>query len=246
MIITLHGTGAGLPNRNRLASCNAVDLADGTLLLLDVGEAASRALVRDGVDLMRVSRVAVSHMHADHWTGLPELATAWVAWRRTAPVDLYLPPDTADFFEEVFTRSYLLPERRGFEIRYHELAPVDLPGGWHLDVFDTTHLVRYVGTSNPHGLTTRAVGFILTGNGLRAVFSGDLGSAEDLSGRLEGADLLVCESAHIDTAEVLRMAAASGVGRVVFTHVPDDDASFPASFDAVRWSVASEPERIEL
>ncbi len=130
MKIILHGTGAGHPSAERGASAASVIFSNGQVLLLDAGEGCSRAMLRDGLVLNNVVAVAISHTHADHWTGLTNLVMGWVLGKRSTPVDLYLPPNTVEFFQNVLKASYLLPERRGFEICYRDLASVPfLMGG---------------------------------------------------------------------------------------------------------------------
>jgi ribonuclease BN (tRNA processing enzyme) len=246
MILTLHGTGAGVPNRHRLASCISIAFPDGEIVVIDAGEGCSRAMVRDGIDLDQIIAVTVSHMHADHWAGLPGLATAWFAFDRKRPVDLFLPPGTLGFFANQFLNGYLLPEKRQFDIRYHELRPISLPSGWNLQLFDTTHLSRVAEMAARYGLQAIARGYVLAREDSRIVISGDIGAAEDLDPVLPDARLLICESAHVSPIAVLERAAELNVAQVIFTHVPDDEVEFPESFDRINWSVAEDGLRVVI
>ena len=246
MLLTLHGTGGGAPNADRLASAASVRFSDGSIVLFDAGEGCSRALCRDGVDLLKIDRVLVSHMHADHWCGLPGLVTAWSIARRESAVDIHLPFGMIPFFQSVLVNSLSFAAKRSYTIHYHPLAPLPLPDGWSLSLFPTSHLDGVAELAAVEGLHARAYGYLLSNGRRRIVLSADLGAQEDLDGVIEDAELLVCESTHVDPAELLRFARDRSVRRVLFTHLPPGDAKFPESFEGMEWGVASDGERVEV
>lgn len=238
--ILLHGTGAGNPSGDRGASAASVAFGDGSILLLDAGEGCSRALLRDGVRLNDIAVVVVSHMHADHWAGLPNLVMGWSLGKRTAPVDLYLPPNSIEFFRTILRKSYVLPDRLDFPLRFQELDFLSLPDGFRLRPFATSHLEKYRAQAEELGLSYPAFGYALEGEGRKVLFSQDIGSEDDLIEELPGSELVICELAHADPARLLALAADAGVGRVVFTHVPPELPSMPAGDVGVEWCVATD------
>lgn len=251
MILTLHGTGAGAPNGDRMASALSATFNDGSVVLFDCGEAASRSMLRDGVDPTRVASVLISHFHPDHWTGLPQLCIALEISKRTAPLFVHHPPGSEPFLRNVLLHSHLFLEELPFVVNFRAVAPgmlatVTLPDGWSAEFFPTTHFARSAERARRHGLPDTAYGYLLRNGGRRVVLSQDIGSENDLVEVMEGAELLVCESAHINAENLLALASERGVKRVVFTHVPPTGASFPESFEGIEWSVASDGERIEL
>lgn len=244
--ITLHGTGAGHPSGDRGASAATVRFNGGSVLLLDAGEGCSRALIRDGIALEDIVAAAISHMHADHWAGFPNLVMGWSLGNRTSPVDLYLPPGSIDFFRNVLEFSYILPERLGFPMHFHELNRFELPDGWALRPFRTTHLNGYSSHAERLGLSYPAYGYVLRNGDRKVVFSQDLASEDDLVPELPGAELVVCEMAHVDPARLIRLATDAGVGRVVFTHIPPDGPSLPEERDGIEWLVATDGLMLSL
>ncbi|XP_019745505.1 zinc phosphodiesterase ELAC protein 2 [Hippocampus comes] len=104
------GTGSALPMKIRNVSSTLVNISAGRSLLLDCGEGTFGQLCRhygDGVDevLSHISAVFVSHMHADHHTGLVKLlyqrqralATLGKAW---SPVLLLAPRDMLSWLRQ--------------------------------------------------------------------------------------------------------------------------------------------------
>jgi ribonuclease Z len=66
------GTSAGRPTLARGASALAV-VAEASWLLCDCGEGAQVAALRAGLSLSRLDAVLVTHLHGDHFNGLPGL-----------------------------------------------------------------------------------------------------------------------------------------------------------------------------
>jgi ribonuclease Z len=66
------GTSAGRPTLQRGASALAV-AAEGAWVLCDCGEGAQLAALRAGLSLSRLDAVLVTHLHGDHFNGLPGL-----------------------------------------------------------------------------------------------------------------------------------------------------------------------------
>jgi ribonuclease Z len=66
------GTSAGRPTLARGASALAV-AAEGAWVMCDCGEGAQVAALRAGLSLSRLDAVLITHLHGDHFNGLPGL-----------------------------------------------------------------------------------------------------------------------------------------------------------------------------
>src|SRR6266849_2787598 len=66
------GTSAGRPTLARGASALAV-VAEGAWVLCDCGEGAQVAALRAGLSFSRLDAVLITHLHGDHFNGLPGL-----------------------------------------------------------------------------------------------------------------------------------------------------------------------------
>ncbi len=246
MILTLHGTGAGTPGGDRTASALTASFADGSVVLFDAGEACTRSMLRDGIEINRIARVAISHTHADHWTGLPGLIMGWALAKRTDPVTIHVPPGAEPVFEELLSFSYSFREKLSFTLEFAALGRFALSDGWHADIFGTTHLDGVKELAVTYGRAPVAYGYTLTKGDRKVVLSQDIGGEDDLREVIAGAELLICESAHVEPAAVLAMARDAGVRQVIFTHVPPDDPGFPDAFDGIAWSIAVDGMRVGL
>lgn len=112
------GTAGSVPTPQRSLSATLVQRG-GDRFLVDCGEGTQRQLIRIGIGINQISHVLLTHLHADHYLGLPGLIKTWELWGRTDPIDIYGPRGLADFLD-VLKR---LIGRTTFPITWHELAP---------------------------------------------------------------------------------------------------------------------------
>jgi len=85
------GTSAGRPTLLRGASALAV-VTEGAWVLCDCGEGAQIAALRAGLSLSRLDAVLITHLHGDHFNGLPGLLGTLGLEGRQRPLVVAGPP----------------------------------------------------------------------------------------------------------------------------------------------------------
>jgi ribonuclease Z len=88
------GTSAGRPTLTRGASALAI-VAEGGWVLCDCGEGAQLSAQRAGLSLSRLDAVLITHLHGDHFNGLPGLLGTLGLEGRTRPLVVAGPPGLA-------------------------------------------------------------------------------------------------------------------------------------------------------
>jgi ribonuclease BN (tRNA processing enzyme) len=118
------GSGDAFGSGGRWQTCIAVTAA-GRTMLVDCGATSLVAMKAQGLDPGSVDAVAVTHLHGDHFGGLPFLILDGQFSRRTAPLRVLGPPGTADrlarAMEALFPGSSTV--RRRFPVEVAELEP---------------------------------------------------------------------------------------------------------------------------
>jgi ribonuclease Z len=94
------GTSAGRPTLLRGASALAV-AAEGAWVLCDCGEGAQLAAQRAGLSLSRLDAVLVTHLHGDHFNGLPGLLGTLGLEGRQRPLVVAGPPGIAELLQHL-------------------------------------------------------------------------------------------------------------------------------------------------
>ena len=86
--VTILGCSSALPAFGRYPSSQLVHIA-GRYFLVDSGEGTQMQLRRFGLKFQRINHILISHLHGDHYLGLPGLLASMHLLGRTEPLDLY-------------------------------------------------------------------------------------------------------------------------------------------------------------
>jgi ribonuclease BN (tRNA processing enzyme) len=192
-------------------------------VLVDCGASALIAMRRAGVDPASVEWVVVSHLHGDHFAGLPFMILDGQFRRRTRPLRIAGPPGLTErlrsAMEVLFPGSSTAKRRFGVEVV--ELAartPTSLGPA----------VVTAIEVVHPSGAPAYALR--LRYGGRIVAYSGDTEWTDALVEVATGADLFVCEAYFFDKPVKYHMSFAAlamnrsrlGCRRLVLTHMSDD------------------------
>ena len=98
MEIVFLGTGASWPSVERNVA--AVALKRGSeVVLFDCGEGTQRQFQRSKLSYMQVDKIFLTHLHADHFLGLPGLVQTMRLHERTTTLQIFGPPGTRQLVE---------------------------------------------------------------------------------------------------------------------------------------------------
>jgi ribonuclease Z len=86
--VTILGCSSAIPAFGRYPSSQLVHVA-GRYFLVDCGEGAQMQLRRYSLKFQRISHIFISHLHGDHYLGLPGLLSSMHLLGRTDPLHLY-------------------------------------------------------------------------------------------------------------------------------------------------------------
>jgi len=220
MKLTIAGSGDAFGSGGRLNTCFLLETAKATLLV-DCGASAMPALKKQGIDPNRIEAIVLSHLHGDHFGGLPFLLLdAQFLSRREQPLLIAGPPGTRarlDALLEVF-----FPKSTGskwrFAWRVEEIAV-----GIETDLLG--HSLSTAEVIHQSGAPSTAVR-VSDGEKIFA-YSGDTEWTDALGPIAANADLFICEcygyagkiAGHI-TWDILKSRLADlGAKRTMVTHM---------------------------
>ncbi|MBV8431516.1 MAG: MBL fold metallo-hydrolase, partial [Solirubrobacterales bacterium] len=189
-------------------------------LLIDCGATTLAALKRLGIDSTSIGVVVLSHLHGDHFGGLPWLVLDGQFGERTRPLTIAGPERTQERFNQAFEVLYPGAQEGGwaFDIRVVEMAsrrPTEL-GPARVTTFPVIHTPA----TFPHGLRIEYGGKVIA-------YSGDTEWTDALFELAEGADLFVCECqsydreipGHLNFRTLSAKRSELGCRRLVINHL---------------------------
>ncbi len=251
LAVTVLGSGGPTVNPHRASVGYLVEVDGAPSLLVDAGGGVFERFGRRGADPARLEAILLTHLHADHSGELAPIVFAAYLGGRRAPLRVMGPAGRSGatgacrFIDLLFGERGAWRDLRGF-------------AGFGLDVTECP--AGDAGRCPPMsvaGVTVRAapvphrtmptVAYRIEHDGCSLVVSGDVSRESDrLVDLAAGCDVLVCDmgrpdepvgSGHLQAApgEVGRMAAASGCGLLVLSHLtPEMEARMDDALARVR------------
>ncbi len=218
--LTVLGSGDAFGSGGRLPSAYLVEAPSATFLV-DCGPSVLPALKRARCAPAAVDFVLLSHLHGDHFAGVPFLFMEYT-WEspRTRPLVIYGPADTAGRVRQLFEALYERSARKplAFPVEY-----VTVAGG----VARTAGAVRIVPIEVPHAAELACYAYRIEVDGKVLLYSGDTASLAPLVAHARDADLFLCECTryatgtdiHVAYPEIAAEARTLGCRRLLLSHL---------------------------
>ena len=218
--VTFLGAGDAFSSGGRCMAAYLVQATEATFLL-DCGATTLLALKRQQLNADDLDAVVISHLHGDHFAGLPFLFLEYLYNRkRTRPLLIAGPPGTQERVQEVYRAMYRELSTRPipFPIVYREMEPErdEEIAGCRVHPFRV-----------PHQETEISLGLRIQAGGKTILYSGDSGWTEKFVEQSRGTDLFICECCyfdtrvdfHLDYPRIAEQRVHFGCKRLVLTHI---------------------------
>jgi len=113
--LTILGCSSATPTSKRNPTAQLLNIAE-RFFLIDCGEATQIQLRKFKIKFQRINHIFISHLHGDHYLGLPGLLSSMHLLGRTNELHLFCPAELQEIIEVQFkhSQSYL-----NFKIIYH-------------------------------------------------------------------------------------------------------------------------------
>ncbi len=224
---TILGSGAALPTGNRRCAAQVLNI-NGFKMLVDCAEGTQDRIRHNRLKLQSIGTIVISHLHGDHFFGLPGLLSTMHLCGRTELVTVVAPRGARQVVETTF-------ELTGNHIDYPvDWVEMDFDDGMQrvfsnirctVDAFPLVHSVPTYGfrvTEVPRGTSEPRV----------YAYCCDTAYTEAILPHIAGADLLCLECTfaneladlaatrlHLTAGQAGRLASLAGVRQLLLTHV---------------------------
>jgi len=218
---------------------------NGGSILLDSGATTVASLRREQIAAGCIDTVLLSHLHGDHFAGLPFLFLEYTYHEpRRRPLTIAGPVGTEARVAELYRAMYRQPGSRQlpFELCFIELLP-EMQAHAAGAVIDPFRV--------PHQQDEVSLGFVVTVGGRRILYSGDSGWTEELVARSQGTDLFICECSyfgtrqdfHLEYPRIAENRHRFGTKRLILSHLGDEVL---ARRDQIDVELASDGLRLDI
>ncbi|MGB5696929.1 MAG: MBL fold metallo-hydrolase [Polyangiales bacterium] len=217
------GSGDAFGSGGRFQTCIAIRTGQ-DLFLIDCGASSLIALRQQRIEPRDVSEILITHLHGDHFGGLPFfLLDAQLGSKRTAPLTILGPPGLQarliEAMEILFAGSSKIAPQ--FELSFVELGPRKPTRVDQIEV--TAFPAAHFSGAPSYSLRVEVEGKIF-------VYSGDTQWTDTLIEASAEADLFVCECyvfdkevpLHNNYRAIMQHHSRLTCKRIVLTHMSDD------------------------
>ena len=222
MKLHILGCGDAFGSGGRNQSAYLIE-ADNRPLLLDCGSTTLLALKRAGIDPRLLDVVFISHLHGDHFGGLPFLFIEFLyRTPREKPLHIAGPPQTEEKVRQLFHLMYGgSPARELPPVRFHILEP-GRP--------TTVEGCRVLPFRVPHQRQEISLGLKIQLAGKQILYSGDSAWCELFVEHARGVDLFLCECSfydqgtgdHVRYVELLKALPRLECKKLVLAHLGEE------------------------
>ena len=220
--LTFLGTGDAFASYGRFHSGYLIE-AHGCHILMEAGPTVLCAMKRMGVAPADIDIILISHLHGDHYGGLPFLLLEYL-WEspRRKPLKIAGPPHLEErtwrLFNTMFPFSSGDVERVRRNLKFIELEPAHKTrlGKLQLETLRVPHMKRDL-----------CLALKIMIGGRTIAFSGDTGWTDELLSFTAGADLFLCEctyfenplEVHLNYPLLESKRRSFDVKRMILTHI---------------------------
>jgi ribonuclease BN (tRNA processing enzyme) len=242
---TVIGSGDAFGSGGRFQTCIA--LADGLgppHTLIDCGATSLVALRQHEINLNRIETVLVSHLHGDHFGGLPFLILDGQFRRRTTDLTVVGPPGTSqrlsEAMEAFFPGSSTVRRRFAVDVREHDHAVAHRTERLSATPFEVRHA---------SGAPAYAIRVHDHASNAVLAYSGDTEWTDTLIQAAEGAQVFLCEGYapqpvrwHLDLDALAIHADRVACEKLILTHM----SPTVLDLDTLDWPTAHDGMAIDL
>lgn len=116
--VTILGNNSALPAFERHPTAQVVTLDD-QLFLVDCGEGTQMQLAKYKIRWGRINHIFISHLHGDHYFGLPGFLNSMSLLNRENELHLYAPPELENILKALFEAGQ---NRSSYPLHFHPIT----------------------------------------------------------------------------------------------------------------------------
>ncbi|MCF7912675.1 MAG: MBL fold metallo-hydrolase [Candidatus Cloacimonetes bacterium] len=215
MIVTILGSGSGLPTPNKNHSCLLVQ-SNQKNLLVDCGEPAARTLTEYDFKPDFLDGIVISHLHPDHISGIYMLIQLLHISKRQKDLYLFLPERENDFIKSM-EMLYLFPAKLPFNLIIQNITTLN---NWaeFVQIFENDHLKRYRKFVQDNNLPNKLKSYsiLLKGEDKNLFYTADFSNLPQLAAPVDAADIIVIDALHPPAKQIIELFATDKT--IILTH----------------------------
>lgn len=224
--INFIGTGSGKTSLRRNHTSFLIE-NDFSNILIDCGDGISKALLQQQINFNSIDSIFISHLHADHFSGIASFVTQMKLNGRKNKLTILSHKNLIPAIKEFVNSTYMFAETIGFEIDFVEL---EFDFKFHLNektklmIKKNSHIKQKDETKNYPAKMFVSASLMLEIDGKNIFYTSDIGNEEDFYLFNDNKfDCMITESTHVSCEEIFEAFNKLTPDKFFIVHISDDD-----------------------
>ncbi|HSP86865.1 MAG TPA: MBL fold metallo-hydrolase [Ignavibacteriaceae bacterium] len=220
------GTSSGKASLKRYHSSFLINTGSYNLLV-DAGDGISYALMNQKILFNFIDGILISHLHPDHYTGLPALIVQMKMNERKNPLYIFCDESNSEFIKEFIYQSYLFDDRLDFKVNVQSFKQdknFEVTDGLSFIARQNSHLEGNIRSDQFKRLGFSSSSFLINVKEKTIFFTGDISEQKDLYIFREiPFNTMISEITHITTEELIEAIRNLNLQKIFITHLSEED-----------------------
>lgn len=223
------GTGSGRASLTRY-HCSILISSEKYNLLIDAGDGISRALLSQKINYNSIDGIIITHLHPDHFSGLPSLIVQMKMDDRRSPLDIFVHNSLKSIVENLLLHSNLLPERMKFDINY-KIFSEDERLSISKNFFTVPRKNSHLDKLESYNLKYPDLNFLCFSllfeiENYKIIYTSDIGKERDLFlFEQTSSDIFITETTHIEPSVLFIELQKLDTEKIYLTHISENALS---------------------
>jgi len=220
------GTGSGKSSLQRYHSSFLISSGRFNILV-DAGDGISRALLKQNISYNSIDGILLTHLHADHFAGLPGLLTQMKMLKRELPLSIIMHQSLSSAIRNFIYQAYIFPAKLNFEIHFAEFnynEYLQLHEDFGFIARQNHHLDDNFSYAEEKNVNVSSSSFLFRLSDKYLFYTSDIGDKEDLYLFNDyNINVIISEITHVKFDEIFRALKDLQPDRLFFTHISEEN-----------------------
>ncbi|MCX7876129.1 MAG: MBL fold metallo-hydrolase [Melioribacteraceae bacterium] len=199
---------------------------DNTNLLVDCGDGISKSILQNNIPFNSIKNIFISHLHADHFTGIASLITQMKLENRSDELNIYVYKSFVDNIKFLLGSTYMFEEIIGFKINYFPLEfenEVFVGKDFSFITKKNSHIKKKNELINYSNSFFNSSSILLKTNSKNIFYTSDIASTEDLFlFKEDKIDIIISEITHITIDDIYEALKLYVPEKIYLVHYDDN------------------------
>lgn len=220
------GTGSGKTSLIRNYTALFFEFSN-TNLLIDCGDGICKSLLQNNIAFNEIKNIFISHLHADHFSGISSLITQMKLNNRQNELNIFAYKSFVPNIKFFLNSTFMFKETLDFDIHFHELAYnnfYEISYELEITIKKNSHIRKKDKLKDYPDDLFNSASILIKHQNKNIFYTSDINSKDDLFlFKEEKNDIVISEASHISFYEINEAFIKLNPDKLILVHLNEED-----------------------